>query len=40
MLGVQFIQKTIAKIDQAVLLGQSVPFLLMVKRRLPDQENS
>ena len=39
MLGIQFIQKLVAQVDQTVLLGQFVTLLFMVKRRLPDQEN-
>ena len=40
VLGVKLIQKTVAKIDQAVFLGHPVAFLFMVKRRLPDQKDN
>ena len=39
MLGIQFIQKLVAQVDQTVLLSQLVTLLFMVKRRLPDQQN-
>ena len=40
MLGIQFIQKPVSQIGQAVLLGQLILFLLMAQGCLANQQDN